>query len=80
MTEEEAVAIVEQEREALRIPPRMGVSSAEKAIVEFMKDRSRAGRVENRVAWIVDLADAVGFVRVHVDDRSGEILEVLRTV
>jgi len=77
MTEQEAVAVVLRERRQHRIPDTMEVSSAEKAIVESMRDRTRPGLIENRIAWIVELADGTGFVRVHVDDRSGRILEVL---
>ncbi|MCK4341231.1 MAG: PepSY domain-containing protein [Phycisphaerae bacterium] len=79
MTEDEAIAVVRRERAQLDIDPDMEVASAEQAIVEYMKDRTRPGVVEDRVAWIVELSSNEGFVLVHVDDQTGEILEVLRT-
>jgi len=79
MTDQEAIAVVEKKRSELRIRRNMEVSSAEKAIVEYIKDRSKPGRVEDRIAWIIEMANSEGFVRVHVDDRTGDILEVLRT-
>lgn len=79
MTEQQAIAIVQRERQALEIEPEMWVSSTEKGIVEYMKDRSGPAVAEDRVAWIVELTWNWGFVIVHVDDGTGEILEVLRS-
>lgn len=79
MTDQEAIAVVERKRTELRIRRNMEVSSAERAIVQYVKDRTKPGRVEDRIAWIIELANAEGFARVHVDDRTGDVLEVLRT-
>ncbi len=79
MTEQEAIRTVEARRRELRISPGMRMTSAEKSIVEFIKDRGRPGAVEDRVAWIVTLTSSLGFVCVHVEDRSGEVLEVIRS-
>lgn len=79
MTETEAVKVVTARQRELRIPAAMKPASAEKAIVEYARDRSRPGPVENRVAWIVTLMSSTGFVNVHVDDRTGEVLDVRRS-
>ena len=79
MTEHEAVEVVKRQRTALKINRGMEVASAEKAVVEYMKDRSKPGRIEDRVAWVVTLANSAGFACVHVDNGTGEILEVLKT-
>lgn len=78
MSEPQVVAIVQRERGNLDIDPDMEIATVEKAIVEYTPDRSRPGVVEHRIAWIVDLASSGGMARVHVDDRTGEVLEVLR--
>jgi hypothetical protein len=79
MTETEAVKLVLAKRRELRIPAAMQPASAEKSIVEYAKDRSRPGPVENRIAWIVTLLSSTGYVNVHVDDRTGEVLDVRRS-
>ena len=79
MTEQQAITVVERERKELDIDPGMSVHSAEKAIVEFIKDRTGPGRVDDRIAWIVELTSDMGFVQVHVDDSSGKVLEVHRS-
>ena len=78
MREQDVVAIVQRERDNLDIDPHMEIATVEKAIVEYTPDRSRPGVVEDRIAWIVDLASSQGLARVHVDDRTGQVLEVLR--
>lgn len=79
MTEEQAVKSVVSRKRELRIPGAMQPASAERAIVEYIKDRSVPGPVENRVAWVVTLVSPTGFVNVHVDDRTQEVLEVVRS-
>ena len=79
MNQHEAIEIVNRQRATLEIGRDMEVSYTERAIVEHMKDRTRPGRVEDRIAWIVELANNAGFVHVHVDDETGDILEVLRS-
>lgn len=79
MTREEAVRIIEDQREALAIDPDMEVEQAEKMIVEYKKDPDKPGPTEDRVAWVVTYCYAGGFVEVHVDDRRGEVLRVRRS-
>ena len=79
MNEQQAIAVVQRKRRELEISPDMAVSSAERAIVEHMKDRSRPGPVEHRIAWIIEYACDWGLVVVHVDDDSGDILEVVKS-
>jgi hypothetical protein len=79
MTEERAVALVLARREELEIEPEMRLDGAERAIVEYLADPDQPGTPEDRVAWIVSLGCEWGFVGVHVDDRSGEILTVERS-
>jgi hypothetical protein len=79
MTETEAVTLVTTKCRELRIPAAMRPASAERAIVEYAQDRTRAGCVENRIAWIVTLTSSTGFVSVHVDDRTGQVLTVRRS-
>ena len=78
MDAEQAVAIVRRERKRLGLGWKLQPVVAEKAIVEYTRDRQRPGVIEDRVAWIVELAGGARQARVHVDDRNGEILEVLR--
>lgn len=79
MTEAEAINVVTTRQRELQIPAAMKPASAEKAIVEYSKDRSRPGPIENRVAWIVTLMSSTGFVNVQVDDRTGQVLDVRRS-
>ena len=79
MTKQQAIAVVQRERFHLGLPPSMKMMSAEKAIVEHTRDRSRPGLVEDRIAWIVQLASSEGVAQVRVDDGTGEVLEVLRS-
>ncbi len=79
MTEQEAIATVQRERIDLEIDPEMGIISAEKAIVEYVQDRSSPSVSQDRTAWIVSLASQWGLTAVHVDDGTGEVLEVLRS-
>ena len=79
MTETEAVKVVLGRRRELRIPSAMQPATAEKAIVEYAKDRTQPGPAENRIAWIVTLLSSTGYVNVHVDDRSGQVLDVRRS-
>jgi hypothetical protein len=76
MTEEQAIATVERRRAELRIARTMKVVSAQRAIVQFKRDRETPGPAEDRVAWIITLVDEGGEMRVDLDDRSGEILLV----
>ena len=78
MTQQEAINTVTSQRRQLQIGAGMEVVSAEKAIVEYTKDRNQPGCVENRVAWIVTLGSSRGLVEVRVADESGEVLEVIR--
>lgn len=71
MTAEQAIAVTETQLPVLKIDPEMRVSSAEQAIVW-----TAAG---DKIAWIVTLTSPVGFVRVHVEDAGGHILEVVRS-
>jgi len=79
VTESEAIAAVHDQRERLALDEEMHLASAEKAIVEFLADRSRPGPIAHRIAWIVTFSSAWGFAQVHVDDASGEILHVKRS-
>jgi hypothetical protein len=80
MTRAEAIQIVGLKRGELGLPRGLPVIDAEQAIVEHSPNRSAAGPVEHRRAWIVQLASPFGFARVMVDDHVGEILHVERTV
>lgn len=79
MTAQEALSLVDGRRRELRIAPDFKPVSAEKSIVEYTKNRQKPGPVENRIAWVVTLGSSLGFVQVHVEDRSGEVLEVIRS-
>ncbi len=79
MTGEQAMDTVRRERERLEIDEDLAIESAELSIVEFLPDRENPGPATDRVAWIVDLGCDWGYAKVHVDDRSGDILTVLRS-
>lgn len=78
MTEAQAIQRVEQARPRLDVDPAYGVADAERAIVQYTRNRARPGKIEDRIAWIITLAGATGYALVHVDDRTGDILEVLQ--
>jgi hypothetical protein len=71
MSAEQAIAVTEAHRPLLEIDPEMSVSSAEREIVW-----TAAG---DKIAWIVTLSSSLGFVRVHVEDTTGQVLEVVRS-
>jgi hypothetical protein len=79
MTELEAIQLVESQQRGLDIDFQMELSSAERTIVEYTKNRDQPGLVEDRIAWIVVLSCSWGFVEVHVDDKTGNILSVKRS-
>ena len=78
MTSDEAIAIVEKKRRKLKIADSMQCTSVEKAIVQHVRNRMIRSRPKDCVAWIVEMANDTGFVKVYVDDKTGEILEVIR--
>jgi len=80
MTEQEAISTVQANRGRLGIRSGMKLQGAEKAIVEYSRDRKQAGPVEDRVAWIVTYVSDMGFAEVRVDNSTGEVLEVLRAL
>ena len=79
MTEVEALELVESKRDKLEIDSEMEQDSAVKAIVEYKKKPSSPGKTEDRIAWVVTYTSAMGYVQVHVDDKSGKILAVQRS-
>ncbi len=79
MTKQEVVAIVERERERLAVDPQAEVSSVGKALVARKAEPARRGGGEHRVAWVVELSSGLGYVRVHVDDQTGDVLDVVRS-
>ncbi len=78
MTEELAVAIVVDRRGELALDDDLVIGDAEQGYVEHLADRTRPGKPETRLAWIVSLICEHTFAEVHVDDASGEILHVER--
>ena len=78
MTEQEAIQIVEGNRELLQIDTMFKFDSAEKAIVECEKKPNEQGPAADRIAWIIVLSCRWGIVTIHIDDRTGEILAVRR--
>jgi len=79
ITEAQAVEVVEAKRHKLRIDPEMDVEDAELAIVEYKRNRDRPGPTEDRMAWIVRLVSATGWVEVHVDAIRRKVLAVIRS-
>lgn len=79
MTEDQAVAAARKECQRLKLPRNLETVSAERSIVEHVPDRQIPGVPTDRIAWVVEFANAEGMAWVHVDDQSGEILEVIRT-
>ncbi len=78
MTEQEAIAVVEQARSALGLPTAMALDGAEKAIVEYKKQPEQPGPCEDRIAWIVTYSSSLEEAEVQVDDLGGKILRVKR--
>jgi hypothetical protein len=79
MTAPEARSAVRAARERLQIDDDMQFASTQRALVPFMPDRTRAGKVEHHTAWVVTLSSAWGFTEVHVEDATGRILNVIRS-
>jgi len=78
MTEDQAIAIVEEQWESLGIDSEMEFFSAEKAIVEHKENLHSPGSTVDRIAWKVTFYSEGQMVEVHVDDKTGKILSVLR--
>jgi len=79
MTQDQAVQIVQAKRRKLQIDPEMAFESARKAVVEYKKNPDTPGPTEDRIAWIVTFSWEWGYVNVHVDERTGDILAVRRS-
>ena len=78
MTEDQAITIVEEQRETLGIDSEMDFFSAEKAIVEYKENPQIPGSTIDRIAWKVTFCFEGQMVEVHVDDKTGKILSVIR--
>lgn len=78
MTEDQAITIVEEQRESLGIDSEMEFFSAEKAIVEYKENPRMPGSTTDRVAWVVTFCFEGQMAEVHVDDKTGTILSILR--
>jgi hypothetical protein len=79
MNANDAIAVVEGQRRELKISRAMKPQNAERAIVLFRPSGASQGPGSDRIAWIVTLTSAMGFVCVDVDDTSGEVLDVRRS-
>lgn len=79
MTEEQAVAVVRDERDRLGLDPDLRYRSARRAIVETTADRNRPGPVAHRVAWLVTFASRWARAEVQIDDATGDVLDVCRS-
>jgi len=80
MIEEEILKIIESKRGELDIDPDMEFVSAERAIVQYKDDRETPGPTEDHLAWIIRYSCDWGFVEIHVDDLTGKILRILRSI
>jgi hypothetical protein len=80
MSQDQAVALVKAKRAELEIDPAMRPASAEKAIVLAHRGEEGSQPGVDRVAWIVTLSSRWGWVRVDVDDSSGAVLAVQRSL
>jgi len=78
MTQDEALQIVMRQADKIGLDPMMEFHHAQRAIVEYCPDRSRPGRVSDRLAWVLYFRGELGRMEVQVDDRKGEILSVVR--
>ena len=78
MTEDQAIETVEEQRESLGIDSEMEFLSAEKAIVEHKEDSLVPGPTADRIVWLVTFGLEAQMIEVHVDDKTGKILSVLR--
>ena len=78
MTRREVLAVVERERERLEVDPQAEVSSVGRALVACTAEPSRRGCEMHRVAWVVELSGKAGYVRVQLDDKTGDVLNVIR--
>ena len=77
MTEEEAISLVNSQRENLRIPTDIQVSHAEKAIIEYKRNPERAGKAKDLYAWIVHFYNEWGDGEAHVDAINREVVNVI---
>lgn len=79
ITDQQAVEIIERDRERLDIDPELEVESVEKQIVEYSQDPEQPGPTQDRIAWVVILVSDWGWVEVHVDVVEGAVLTVRRS-
>jgi hypothetical protein len=82
MTKERAVSIAAARPEARE----MTVVSARRAIIEIGENRSSIdalpgpGRTCDALVWLVALGDDLAGIEIAVDERSGEVLRLQRTM
>lgn len=79
ITDQQAVEIMERNRERLDIDPELEVESVEKQIVEYSQNLEQPGPIQDRIAWVVTLVSDWGWVEVHVDVVDGAVLAVKRS-
>jgi len=79
VNEQDAIHLIESQRESIDLDPDMEFESAEKAIVPYMPNPDEPGPVEDRIAWVVTYSCNWGFVEIQVEDPGGEILGIRRS-
>jgi hypothetical protein len=79
ITDQQAVEIIERNRERLDIDPELEVESVEKQIVEYSREPEQPGSIQDRIAWVVTLVSDWGWVEVLVDVVEGVVLAVRRS-
>ncbi len=77
MTSDEAIGTVERLRPEWRLDEELEPSSTELAYVPCKRDPQAP--VELCIAWIVTLTCSWGFVRVDIEDASGQVLNIVRS-
>lgn len=79
MTETEARAIAEAQREAHEVPEDATIQWAERRIIELLETPPPEALVRDVVVWIVRFARPLGFHELAVDESTGDIVRVERS-
>jgi len=78
MTENEARAIAEAQREACQVPADYAIESAERRIIELLDAPPPDARVRDAVVWIVRFERGLGWLELAVDEKARTVVRVER--
>ena len=78
MTESEARAIAEAQREACAVPADWAIAHAERRIIELLEAPPPDARVRDAVVWILRFESGLGWLELAVDEKTRTVVRVER--